>query len=551
MSKIHVHAVGLFALLLLSVLAPIPTALAAEAPNQDIVVTSYTTTVLEQGKSGVAPVFTIKNNGTRAYQNVQVLWVAPLISGRNISVPLQRGRRNLIRLEPGEEVVYIASSSGFLATMPDQMKGLYESTYFIAFEGEDKKKFQTAKIRDKKFVEVIPFNADIASTGFTPVVMEQGKSKVAPQFKIKNSGKQIYKKVQILLSAPALPAKNVKLRLERTRPNLVTLNPGEELEYLANSAGSLTAAPDQPLGAYEVEYYIQFETEDGTRFRTPIVRIPAAVKIVPFNPDLVIAGHTLDALEQGKSKVAPLFKLKNNGKQAYRNVQVIYSAPGLPAKNVTLRFERAHRNLVQLDPGEELEYLATSPGYLAVNENQPLGAYESRYYLQFEDQAGAAYRTPEIVNKAFVQVVPFNGDVVASAYTTTVLEQGQAKIAPQFTIENKGKRKYKNVQILWTAPAQPAQNSKIRQERGSRHLILLDPGEKAEYLATSSGYLNAAKNQPLGTYETLYQLIFEDEEGATYKTPQVRIKSFVEVVKPGGAGAAKRETLTQPPSPGK
>ena len=47
--------------------------------NNDIIVSGYETTVMEQGKTNVSPVFRIKNQGTRTYERVILKYTTPQV----------------------------------------------------------------------------------------------------------------------------------------------------------------------------------------------------------------------------------------------------------------------------------------------------------------------------------------------------------------------------------------------------------------------------------------------------------------------------------------
>ena len=123
-----------FCLLVLLSLAPASHA-ANRSVNNDIVVTSYETVIMEQGKSKVLPVFQVKNTGQRTYTNVVLAYEAPQAEGgRKASLQLHRPYWDSFTLRAGEEIALNPSSNegnAYLSASTSQPTVIYSTFYHL------------------------------------------------------------------------------------------------------------------------------------------------------------------------------------------------------------------------------------------------------------------------------------------------------------------------------------------------------------------------------------------------------------------------------------
>ena len=121
-------------------------------------------------------------------------------------------------------------------------------------------------------------NNDVRVTGYETIVMEQGKSKVYPVFKIKNFGDKIYHSIQLRYDAPqGLSSSGRKVSIMRRGgeyPNhwaRITLNPQQEVTFNPSDGNViyLETLTDQEKITYGTNYRIYFEDEEGYEYVTP------------------------------------------------------------------------------------------------------------------------------------------------------------------------------------------------------------------------------------------------------------------------------------------
>jgi D-lyxose ketol-isomerase len=412
--------------LLLTILALTTNSSYAGEPtiNKDLVISDYKTILLEQGKSKVYPTFKIINNGSKTYKDIRLIYSSPKglsSNGKNVKLERVSSDWASVTLQPGQEVTFNPSNQHYtyLRASSNQAITTYSTDYYFYFKDENGHEYTTPYKTIDKFIEVIPFNNDINVSSFSTIIMEQGKSKVYPTFKIKNNGSKTYKDIKLIYSSPkglSFNGKNVKLERVSSDWASVTLQPGQEVTFNPSNQHYtyLRASSNQAITTYSTDYYFYFKDEDGHEYTTPYKTIDKFVKVIQFNNDINVSSFSTIIMEQGKSKVYPTFKIKNNGSKAYKNIKLIYSSPkGLSSHGKNVKLERVSSDwaYVTLRPGQEVTFNPSNQHYtyLRASSNQAITTYSTNYYFYFKDEDGHEYTTPYKTIDQFVQVIPAGG----------------------------------------------------------------------------------------------------------------------------------------------
>ena len=161
------------------------------------------------------------------------------------------------------------------------------------------------------------------------------------------------------------------------------------------------------------------------------------------NNDLVISDFKQIQIEQGKSKVYPLFTIKNIGSKIYKDIKLIYYSPkGLSSsgKNVSLNRSDNSWATVTLKPGQEVTFNPSYKHYtyLSASTDQALTTYSTDYYFSFKDQAGHEYSTHKFTINEFAQVVPIGGEGSIKEYQQKPKRKPIAHHSQSFKSEENG-----------------------------------------------------------------------------------------------------------------
>ncbi|MGM0418645.1 MAG: hypothetical protein ACQEQS_07980 [Thermodesulfobacteriota bacterium] len=396
--------------------------------NEDITVSEFKTIVMQQGKSNVFPLFKIRNNGDKTYTDIKLIYSEPegLSSmGKKVTISRSNNKWAKLTLKPGQEVRFNPSLKNYtyLYTDTEQAETIYSSEYFFYFGDKEGNNYKTSKKRIDNFVKVVPFNNDISVTGFQTILMEQGKSKVFPVFKIKNRGSKEYNSIKLIYTAPEGLSKNgQRVSISRNDNDWarISLKPGQEVRFNPSFKNYtyLYTGTDQAKTMYSAQYYFCFQDKNGHKYSTPKKRLDNFVKVVPFNNDIAVTSYRTVVMEQGQSKVFPVFKIKNRGSKEYSNIKLIYTTPEGLSKNgqkVTISRNDNDWARISLKPGQEVRFNPSLKNYtyLSADSDQAECIYSSEYHFSFRDKSGHTYNTPRFRLNDFVQVVsPGNIDKI-------------------------------------------------------------------------------------------------------------------------------------------
>ena len=396
-------------------------------------------------------------------------------------------------------------------------------------------------------------NNDIVVTRYAPVVMEQGKSEVFPVFRIKNTGSRPYEQVQLRYDTPvglSSDGKTVRLGLSTGRIprwHSITLLPGQEVNFNPSLGQhiSLSAATDQPPTVYSTKFHFRFKDEENQWYRTPPRKVEEFVKVGPFNNDIVVTRYAPVVMEQGKSEVFPVFRIKNTGSRPYEQVQLRYDTPvGLSSDGKTVRLGLSTGRIprwhsITLLPGQEVNFNPSLGQHISLSAatDQPRTVYSTKFHFRFKDEENQWYRTPPRKVEEFVKVGSFNNDIVVTRYAPVVMEQGKSEVFPVFRIKNTGSRPYEQVQLRYDTPVGLSSDGKtVRLGLGTGriprwHSITLLPGQEVNFNPSLGQHisLSAATDQPRTVYSTKFHFRFKDEENQWYRTPPRKVEEFAYV----------------------
>jgi len=122
--------------------------------NNDIIVTRYSTTILEQGEGKAHPIFRIKNLGSQPYKDITIKTQSPHITIEDNRIELrEEGSHKMVSLKPGEEVEY---TLGFgLIANNNQPKGTYSTSYVLTFKDAQGHQFLTPPFEIDRYAMVV------------------------------------------------------------------------------------------------------------------------------------------------------------------------------------------------------------------------------------------------------------------------------------------------------------------------------------------------------------------------------------------------------------
>ena len=499
--------------------------------NDDIVVTHYDSIVMEQGKWKVFPIFRIKNTGSRPYKDVQLRYDTPRgLSDVGKTDKLGRSRIKKdwywerITLLPGQEVPFNPSHKGHvsLSARADQAKTVYGTTYQFRFKDNEGQAYHTTPKRITEFVKVVPFNNDIVVTHYDPIVMEQGKWKVFPKFRIKNTGSRPYKDVQLRYDTPkglSDEGKTDELALSYIKKDWywerITLLPGQEVPFNPSHKGhvSLSARADQAKTVYGTNFHLRFKDDKNQWYRTPSRKIEEFIKVIPFNDEVVITHYTPVQIEQGQSKVFPVFRIKNTGSRPYRDIQLRYETPvGLSREGKTDKLALSYIKKdwywerITLLPGQEVTFNPSHKSHvsLSARADQAETVYGTKFHFRFRDDANQWYRTPPRKIEQFAYVSSSGEKISPKIYSHATIpdanqtypEAGKAGEPSSKQLETLRNRLGREIDRLQTIvhPSQLEELKRIRDEmRESDETSALSPSRQGTAPGGTPRVANASK----------------------------------------------------------
>ena len=138
----------------------------------------------------------------------------------------------------------------------------------------------------------------------------------------------------------------------------------------------------------------------------------------------MVTSYETILMEQGKSKIFPIFQVKNTGQRTYTNVVLAYEAPQAEGgRKASLQLHRPYWDSFTLRAGEEIALNPSSNegnAYLSASTSQPTVIYSTSYHFEFEDEEGHRYETPPFKIDSFAQVVQNNGTGDVKTYRQPV-----------------------------------------------------------------------------------------------------------------------------------
>lgn len=145
--------------------------------NNDIIVTRYSTTILEQGEDKVHPIFKIKNLGSQPYKDITIKTQSPHKTIEDNRIELrEEGSQKMVSLKPGEEVEF---TLGFgLIANHKQPKGTYSTSYALTFKDEQGHQFLTPLFEINRYAMVVGKNENQRLLGGYDSVPLRAKSAV-------------------------------------------------------------------------------------------------------------------------------------------------------------------------------------------------------------------------------------------------------------------------------------------------------------------------------------------------------------------------------------
>ena len=385
-------------------------------------------------------------------------------------------------------------------------------------------------------------NSDIVITGFETIVMEQGKSKVRPVSRAKNKGSRTYISIQLKFKKPeglSDKGKVVKLPCNWSFNNSFTLKPGQEDTIIPYKKAhqNLRAETDQTITTYSTDCWFEFADVEGHLYRTPYVTIEKFARVIPANPDIVVTDYQPLTVQQGESKITPVFRVKNKGKRTYRSVRLKYRKPvGILEKGRKREIGIVGYcwSPITLEPGQEVTFNPGCEGthYIKTQPGQPPLIYSSEYWFEYYDSDGCLYRTPKKEIKDFIRVRPMKEDIVLVDYKTVESEQGKDKVVPVFRAKNTGSRIYTDFEIEYDLPegfVKGTAGTRLKVHYDTYRRKGLKPGQEVEIkpFPTAQLFRVKLKNPSQKVFSTQYRLHYYDAENCSYKTPKFTIERFV------------------------
>ena len=266
-----------------------------------------------------------------------------------------------------------------------------------------------------------------------------------------------------------------------------------------------------------------------------------------LNPDIVISNYETIVLEQGESKVRPVFRVKNTGKRTYISIQVNCKKPqGLSDKGqvVYLQYHIIPGDSITLKAGQVDTLIPgrKSGGNIGAHPEQEITTYSTDCWFEYADVEGHLYRSPFYEIKNFVRVIPFQKNIELIEYKTLVAEQGKGNIFPLFKLKNKGNRIFREVSLHYESPRTASSDNKNKSSIrivGARwaggtepEQVSLRPDQEAILNSGSKNgiSLDVYPNQAVGIYFTWYWFEYQDDNGHHFRTPKYELKEFVKVI---------------------
>ena len=259
-------------------------------------------------------------------------------------------------------------------------------------------------------------NSDVMISGFDTIVMEQGKSHVRPEFRVKNTGSRPYVSVKLQYNrVTGLDrfGKDVYLPFNTNFSISTTLEPGEEKALIAGDRfmSNLTTTFKQEKTTYETECWFEFADKAGNLYRSPNHKIRGFIRVIDGNEDITLVDYRPVVLTQGEKDVCPVFRLKNRGNRTYTSVLLKCDRP--LGKYETGRSDYLYIRInrqkkLRLEPGEEVTLVPEKHpvSYISARDNQSLGLYSVKYNFELIDSEGCVYTTPYTEIEEFARVMP-------------------------------------------------------------------------------------------------------------------------------------------------
>ena len=246
--------------------------------------------MMEQGQSNVRPKFRVKNEGSRTYTSVSVLYGLPKgvdRYGKEVKLLFNMSSPFTTILEPGEEKILI-SADPFLHNLKfslNQAIATYSSECRIKFSDKEKNLYRSPTRKIREFVRVVPPGNDVVLLDYKPVVLEQGAGQISPVFPLKNIGSQAYTSVLMKFKDSEFTSTEGERRTLSIFPfaylKIKRVEPGEKVLFKANpdSKWVLHISSELPKGVYSMKYRLEYMDTKGTRYTTPLHEIKEFIRV--------------------------------------------------------------------------------------------------------------------------------------------------------------------------------------------------------------------------------------------------------------------------------